>query len=202
MKKKSGFRIDATTAQRAECYNASEWGQRYPGSRLVVGPGGFVHGTWMLGNNYKGSGYYGAYPPQYLGRTGALFPDEGRVLHLFSGSMPKSKKYVTVDVQGKPSVQCDAHKLTAKFRQRSFDVIFADPPYTKADAAHYGTPMINRRLVMNQCSQVLVPGGYLIWLDTIWPMVARTEFRLEGAILIMRSQNHRLRGALIFRKPV
>ena len=201
MKKKSAFRVDATTAQRAECYNASEWGQRYPGSRLVVGPSGFVHGTWLLGNNYKGTGYYGAYPPQYLGRVGALFPDRCRVLHLFSGSLPKSKDYVTVDIQGKPSVQCDAHRLTEKFKLRSFDVIYADPPYTKADAARYDTPMINRRAVLNQCSAVLVSGGFLVWLDTSWPMVARTEFRLEGAILILRSQNHRVRVVFLFRKP-
>jgi hypothetical protein len=186
---------------RAMAYNHSEWGQRYPGSKLFVGAGSFVSGTWQLGRNYVGSGYYGSYPPRYIDRFVPMFADCTRVLHLFSGSLPRSKDYVTVDLQGNPSVKLDAHKLTKKFGLAKFHVIYADPPYTKIDAERYDLPMPNRRLVLEQCSQVLVPGGYLVWLDTVWPMVRSELFRLEGAILIMRSQNHRLRGSLLFRKP-
>lgn len=200
MKKKVKFNPGREGAHRAMDYNSSEWGQRYPGSKLFVGAGPFVSGTWLLGRNYVGSGYYGSYPPQYLGRVGALFTDASKVLHLFSGSLPRSKNYVTLDLQGNPSVKGDAHKLVEKFGLAKFEVIYADPPYTKADAAHYDTPMINRRLVLIECSQVLVPGGYLVWLDTVWPMVRSELLVLVGAILILRSQNHRARVAFLFRK--
>jgi len=155
----------------------------------------------MLGRNYVGSGYYGSYPPQYLGRLAPMFQDTTKVLHLFSGSLPRSKKYVTLDLKGRPSVKGDAHALVKYFGLAKFHVIYADPPYTKTDAEMYGIPMPNRRVVLAQCSQVLVPGGYLVWLDTVWPMVRSELLVLVGAIHIFRSQNHRLRGALIFRKP-
>lgn len=184
---------------RASNYNL-EW-SRYPGSALTL-TNGFVVGAWQLGNNYRGSGLYGAYPPQYLARMESLFPDKPRVLHLFSGSLPRSKKYTTFDIQGKPSVRGNAHALEAYFDSGVFDVVYADPPYSALDAEKYGTPMPNRRIVMQQVSRVLRPGGFCVWLDTVWPMVRKDLLVLVGAIHILRSQNHRLRGALLFRKPI
>ena len=34
-----------------------------------------VMGIWGIGNNYKGSGYHGSYPPGYLKRVMSMFPD-------------------------------------------------------------------------------------------------------------------------------
>lgn len=123
-------------------------------------------GVWMLGNNYKGSGFYGAYPPQYVKRVMALFPDAKRVMHLFSGSLPPGD-YTRVDIGTNkrrdgtwyPDVVADANTLSRSVKRKHFDLIMADPPYTKADAARYGTPMIQRKKVLEQCSLVLRPGG-------------------------------------------
>ena len=52
----------------------------------------WLSGIWILGNDYRStSGFYGSYPPNYLKRVRALFPDYAprwRVLHLFAGSVP------------------------------------------------------------------------------------------------------------------
>lgn len=173
---------------------------RYPDSFLQVGKYGFLSGVWMLGNNYKGSGFYGAYPPQYVKRVMALFPDAKKIMHLFSGSLPPGD-YVRVDSTTRADTIADAHVLSKSFKPQSFDLIMADPPYTKADAARYGTPMIHRKRVLEQCSLILKPGGFVVWLDTVWPMIHKKHLVLVGAIGILRSQNHRVRFAFIMQKP-
>ena len=189
-----------STEERARLYNI-EFGQRYKGSVLHwVDNGKCISGVWMLGNNYRGSGFYGAYPPQYLKRLAALFPDAKDVMHLFSGSLPKGD-YVRVDCQGeKAEYIIDAHKLSLHFHKETFGLIYADPPYTKEDAKRYGLPMPNRKKVLEQCSAVLKPGGFVVWLDTVWPMIAKKHLVLVGAIGIMRSQNHRGRFCFIMKK--
>lgn len=186
---------------------ASEF-QRYPDSFLQVGKTGFLSGVWLLGNNYKGSGFYGAYPPQYVKRVMALFPDAKKVMHLFSGSLPPgdytrvdSETNRRVDGARHPDIVADAHTLSQTVKRNHFDLIMADPPYTKADAARYNTPMINRKKVLEECSKVLAPGGFVVWLDTVWPMIHKKHLVLVGAIGILRSQNHRVRFAFIMRKP-
>jgi len=188
-----------TLDERVDRYNAGH-GARFPGSRLINGAGQF-HGVWFLGNNYKGSGYYGAYPPGYVARVMEMFPDAECVLHLFSGSLPWSKDYVRFDLTAIADVVGDAHHLAASFVDQSFDLILADPPYSLEDASRYGTPMIDRRKVLREVAKVLVPDGYLVWLDTVWPMVAASVLRRVGVIAIFRSSNHRVRAAFVFQKP-
>src|SRR3990167_5107984 len=136
-----------STEERARLYNI-EFGQRYKGSVLHwVDNGKCISGVWMLGNNYRGSGFYGAYPPQYLKRLAALFPDAKDVMHLFSGSLPRSKTYICVDLGQKADIKLSAELLTTVFTEPSFDLIYADPPYTKQDAERYKLPMQNRKKV-------------------------------------------------------
>lgn len=91
--------------------------------------------------------------------------------------------------------------LSKVFKKRKFDLIVADPPYTKADAARYNTPMVHRKRVLEECSKVLEPGGFVVWLDTVWPMIAKKYLKLVGVIGILRSQNHRVRFTFIMQKP-
>ena len=123
-----GFSLE----QRVDFYNTS-FGQRYPGSRLRM-ENGFLSGVWLLGNNYKGSGYYGAYPPQYLKRVDALFWDLYPVIHLFSGSLPKSSNYLRININEDPDIVGDVHHLSEMRLPKKYlhpKVIYADPPYTK-----------------------------------------------------------------------
>lgn len=195
------FHPPSRLTYRAFHYNCT-FGPKYPGSALS-GTDRFIYGTWFLGNAYKGSGFFGAYPPEYLKRVAALFPDTPeQVLHLFSGSLPKSNRYVRFDIKQKADVQGNAEQLSKHFRSNSFDVIYADPPYSKEAAIRYGTPMPNRKKVLEQCAKVLRPGGFVLWLDTVWPMVAKTKLELVGTISLFRSSNHVVRATFLFRKPL
>ena len=178
--------------ERAKLYNST-----FPKFPPLRADERWLDGMWVMGNNYRGSGYYGSYPPQYLRRLLALFPDADRILHLFSGSLPAGE-YVRFDAKG-GDVTGNAEQLSAYFRER-FDLILADPPYSAEDANHYGLPMVNRNKVLKECGRVLQAGGYLVWLDQVLPMFRKDRLHLCGLIGIVRSTNHRFRVVSIFKK--
>ena len=158
----------------------------------------------MIGNYYKNAtDFYGAYPHSYLDRVLSMFPDAINVLHLFSGSLPNTTKGITFDINPKlnPMVVGDAHQLSHYFPENvNFELILADGPYSREHALHYGTPMIHRYKVVSECVKVLAPGGFLIWLDQVFPMFSKKELELVGTIGLIRSTNHRVRCIFIFRK--
>lgn len=158
----------------------------------------WLDGMWIMGNNYQTSGYYGAYPHTYLDRITSLFPDAERVLHLFSGSMPAGN-YTRFDFKD-ADVNGDAEILTTYFPPNKFDLIYADPPYSVEDCEHYGCAMVNRNAVLAECSKVIEPGGYLVWLDQVLPMFRKIEFEMCGVIGMVKSTNHRFRVVTIFRR--
>jgi len=161
----------------------------------------WLDGMWILGNDYKGSGYYGAYPPNYVKRIMSMFPDAENVLHLFSGSLPPGN-YIRLDSNPelKPDICYDAEKLSEVIEPGTFDLILADPPYSVEDAEHYGTPLISRNKVIKECAKILPVNGFLIWLDQVLPMFRKDELFLCGAIGIVRSTNHRFRVSSWFKK--
>lgn len=168
---------------------------------------GWIHGVWMIGQNFKSKqGYYGEYPPSFLDRVGALIPNPESVLHLFSGVVEKGTWgediETTLDIREhlEPDIVADAHTMNEYIEERSFDLILADPPYTKEDAKNYGTPMISRNKVIAQCYSILERGGLIGWLDQFFPMYRKKELELIGTIGVWRSTNHRFRGLSIFRK--
>jgi len=196
-----------TLRDRAELYNQSRFGQAYPESRLRASDR-WLQGQWVMGNNYRSkSGMYGSYPPEYMDRVEAIFPDVRATLHLFSGSLAGtltvgSGRRVTLDLRRTaevhPDVQGSAEAIP--FVPASFDICYADPPYTAADAEKYGTVMIDRRKVLYEVHRVVVPGGFLVWLDTTLPMYRRDYWKWVGAIAMWRSTNHRVRGVHIFER--
>ncbi len=157
-----------------------------------------MDGLWMLGNNYKGSGYYGAYPPNYLRRLLSMFPDAEKVLHLFAGSLPAGD-YMRFDIQGEAEVIGDAHCLS-ELVDRDFDLVLADPPYSGECATRYGVTMINRNTVIRECAKIVRPGGFVAWLDQVWPMYRKDEWHLRGMIGVVRSTNHRVRVVTILER--
>ena len=166
-----------------------------------------ISGMFIMGANYKTSGYYGAYPHGYLERMNSMFPDAERILHLFSGSMPAGN-YVRFDRKGVEGSQAEvigeAEKLADYFTSprpvRQFDLIFADPPYSIEDCEHYGCAMVNRNKVLAECVKVLEPGGFVLWLDQVLPMFRKAELQLAGVIGMVKSTNHRFRVITMFRK--
>ena len=178
---------------------------KYPGP-VQHGKSGWIHGTWMIGQQYRSKhGYYGEYPPSFLERVHALTHKATNVLHLFSGMVEPglwSGREVTFDINPNvnPDIQGDAHVLSKYFATNEFDLIIADPPYSEEDANRYGTPMVKRNTVMRECYPIISPGGCIFWLDQVYPMFRKEVLSLIGTIGLWRSTNHRFRGLSIFRK--
>jgi hypothetical protein len=197
------MRADITLADRVSFYNA-----RFPKWPKIFFDKGWITGTWVIGNNYKANTtLYGAYPPTYLARVFSMFPDRSRLLHLFSGSLEPSGslmgetrvdlRYVSGLVV--PDIRADAAHLP--FRP-VFDLALADPPYSKPDAKIYGTPMPVRAAVMRSLATVIVPGGFVVWLDTTRPMYRKVEWHECGFVGLARSTNHRVRGVWFYQRRV
>jgi hypothetical protein len=81
--------------------------------------------------------------------------------------------------------------------------------------------MVNRGKALRALAQVIQPGGWLVWLDTVWPMHSKlewasaasialvTDWELEdgewdstGLIALVRSTNHRVRMVSMFQRRV
>ena len=179
--------------ERANSYN-----QTFPKYPPLVTTDRWLYGIWVIGNNYRSKqGFYGEYPPNYLKRINSLFPDKQEVLHLFSGSVVDVDG-TTFDLKQPADISGDAHSLSQYFPAHVFDLILADPPYSGECAEHYGTPMINRNIVLSECVKVLQPDGFICWMDTILPMYRKAELSLVGTIGIVGSTNHRFRIVSIF----
>lgn len=166
--------------------------------------GDVLYGMFLIGNDYRNpSTYYGAHPKGYLDRVHALFPDvepsPANVLHVFSGSLPAGP-YVRCDLIQEAELQCDVRELATRAPGRRWRLIFADPPYSQDDAKIYQTVMIDRGAVMRSLAQVCEPGGHVVWLDTVWPMFRKDEWRTVGRICLVRSTNHRVRLISIFER--
>ena len=169
-----------------------------------------IEALWIMGNDYRvKSGYYGGYPAGYLDRIMSMFPDFENGLHLFSGMIDEGReqdalgrKMTTFDINpDRPAnIHGDAEKLSEHFAPETFDLILADPPYSAEDAEHYGTPMVSRNKVLKECHKVMKPGGWLIWLDQVFPQFRKEEFNLALSIGMIKSTNHRVRAIFGFQK--
>jgi SAM-dependent methyltransferase len=188
-----------TLAERAAHYSVV-----FPDRPPMHASGRWLEGTWIGGNNYKGSGYYGAYPPDYLERIWAVFPDyrNGQFMHLFSGSLTAEAGGIRVDIRDDlPSPQdVRADALALPFADAVFGLVLADTPYGRTHAERYGTTMPDRKAVIREAARVTKPGGFLVWLDTKLPMFRKSEWHWCGVIQVIRSTNHDFRGASIFQR--
>ncbi|MEO8483087.1 MAG: hypothetical protein ABI634_12810 [Acidobacteriota bacterium] len=165
-----------------------------------------IYGTWLGGQDYRNaSKFYGAYPPGYLERVMALFPDvtpsalPTDVLHVFSGSLPPGH-YERCDLLQPAEIQadvCELPNIILNWRPR---LVIADPPYSAADADKYRTPPLNRRRALESIARITQPGGHLVWLDCVWPMHNKQQWVTVGRITLIRSTNHRVRLVSIFER--
>ena len=164
----------------------------------------WIVGTWVIGNYYASENkYYGEYPHGYLKRVLVLFPDipEENTLHILSGKSTYGK---TIDLNKlntlNPDLELDVHKRSEHFYPNTWELILADPPYSEEDASHYGVPLVRRNIVIKECYKILRVGGYLVWLDQVYPMYSKKELLLIGAIGLIQSTNHRTRMVFIYQK--
>ncbi len=206
-------------AERAERYRTT-----FPDYPPIIHDKGWLYGVWMIGANYKRTNNrYGAYPPSYLRRVHSMFPDAGKVLHLFSGGLKlqdainaafSDRDFIAhqghamelVDCHGPdegcyPTWQSNVLELPFEWEQR-FDLVLADPPYSKEDAAKYGDKTVPSSQVFSQAWHVARPGAFMVWLDQKLPMYQKKLWRLCGTIGLVRSTNHRMRLVSIFERQL
>lgn len=185
--------------------------EKYPASQphLVQEQGrDVIYATWVLGQDYRNkTQLYGAYPPDYVNRVNALFPDRQSTLHCFSGVLPASEEYWRLDLVNRTGDGEDqgfkegtVYEAVNIFGRRAFDLIVADPPYTELDAERYETPMVHRKNALNALAETTEIGGHLVWLDIVWPMHRKEIWVTVGRITVIRSTNHRVRLATIFER--
>lgn len=200
-----------TLQERCESFNAAY--AKWPASHLSVvreAGGDVMYGRWLIGNNYRATAkYYGAYPPGYLDRAAALFPDvyahgstwrTNAILHAFSGSIGDDGYYTRCDEIQPAELKCRIEDIGQHVIGQPFHLIYADPPYSSADAVKYGTRMVHRGRATAALAQVTRVGGFLAWLDTCWPMHNKKQWRTVARIAITRSTNHRVRDLTIFER--
>jgi len=184
----------------SQAYDSSDYGRKYPDSKFY---GIRPQATWFLGQNYRNAtSYYGAYPPMYWKRIQTFVRPTDSVVHLFSGSLAPGK-YCRVDMDPdmKPDICCRSEEVDKHIAPNSVDIVFADPPYSKADSdIGYKGNYPNKKKTIESVHKILKPGGLLVWLDTALPMFRKAEYELAGVITILISTNHRVRLVSIFRK--
>ena len=191
----------------AEHYNA-----KYPDRPGLTYSHGWLTGVWCIGNMFGNAvSFYGAYPRGYLQRVHSMFPNAQRVLHVFSGSLtieqaaavaPNAQTIELVDLRNTesgcyPTWQGNVVSLPDAWHGY-FDLILADPPYSRADAQKYDVPMLNRGRATRALRRVVAPGGVLVWLDQVWPMHRKADWKCWGHVAVVRSTNHRVRLASFF----
>lgn len=96
-----------------------------------------------------------------------------------------------------PTWQGDLFDMPEAWHGR-FDLILADPPYSAADAEKYDVPMVNRGKVLRHLRQFAQEGGNLVWLDQVWPMHRKSDWKTWAHIGLVRSTNHRVRLVTMF----
>lgn len=203
---------------RADLYNKA-----FPKRPPIAFGNGMMSGCWMIGACYKNPNpLYGAYPHGYLERVHTMFPDARNVLHVFSGGLTQdaaTSEWVKavpqvgdgtqvvyppelVDIHGPeqgrfPTWQGNLHEMPNEWNDR-FDLILADPPYSADDAKLYDCPPPNRGKIMQSLHRVAKPGGNLVWLDQVWPMHKKAQWKTWGTVGLVRSTNHRMRLVSFF----
>jgi hypothetical protein len=164
-----------------------------------------LYARWVIGAAFGNeTDLYGAYPRSYLGRVAALFPDVPSVLtlHCFSGSLPPGNvTRLDVRPEAEPDVIGSVYDVAALFAWRpKFQLTLADPPYSSRDAEQYQTRMIDRLRAITALASVTAPGGFLCWLDCVWPQHSKRDWLTVGRIALTRSTNHRARDLSIFER--
>ncbi len=160
---------------------------------------GWIHGTWYCGTKWKPSSYWGQFPGQFLQRVNVMFPVE-RMLHLCAGH-EHIQGALNVDMMPVPSIDVQADVENLPLADSSFAVALIDPPYSDEDAKRYGVSrLISAPRVLKSVHRVLVPGGYLLWLDERYPAYRRRDWTLVGLIGIVTGFERRTRVLSFLRR--
>lgn len=183
-------------------YNIANHQKTFPHAALTI-QDNRLFGVWMIGAYYKRTApYHGSYPPTFLKRVKSLFPDNTKILHLFSGMVKKEPGETTFDINPKlgPDVYGNAEELSRYFPSNFFNLVISDPPYSSKDAAIYGTKMPRTFKVMQELAKIVTIGGYVVWLCTSPPLYRKIEWDLKGIIGLHTGTNRVFRCVVIMQR--
>lgn len=169
-----------------------------PLPEYTVVENGYIIGTWFCGRPM--AKYYGAFPKSFWRRAKHILkPEEGEMLHWFSGTVKSEEGIVTVD--GNPEVEPDylVEGIELPFEDNYFTSSFADPPYSVDDAKRYGFKYPPARSVLRELARVTKPGGLIGLLHEFLPVVKGADCKLIGAIGILNGPQKRIRSLYLFR---
>ena len=164
---------------------------------------GWAYGVWYCGTSFQKSRLYGQYPPTFLKRAMALFPQARDVLHAPSGSLADLPEgHVTLDIYEddvrKPMFKGDCGNMP--FADAAFDLVLSDPPYTEEDSRLYGCAKFPEKKFMAECRRVLRPGGHLGFLAYHYPSYRRADWRLRGLFAVVTGFSRRTRMFSVFER--
>ncbi|TGM22031.1 class I SAM-dependent methyltransferase [Leptospira meyeri] len=192
-----------------ENYNEFARSKGLPESLHLYPNGKRFFGEWDYGQNFKNiSGYKGAYAQQDFVRLEAAIPDMGNLLHLFSGSIPPGpycrldSNFAVIGTQiPGHDVVGDATEAHLHFELESFDVVMADPPWSKYHSEEiYNASLVDKAKVLKSVHPILKPGGILIWKDFSKPIWSGSEYDYLGRICIDPSSGHDDRSFKFYKK--
>ena len=165
--------------------SVENYNRTFPKYPATIEDKGWIYGVWYCGTSWQRVALYGQYPPGFLKRALALFPDAKDILHCPSGTV--TGPGITVDLVSddirKPQIIASANALP--FSNESFDLILSDPPYSSEDSAKYGCEPFPLGGFMKEAHRILRPGGHLGMLHVYYPSYKRADWKLEALIMVV-----------------
>lgn len=132
-----------------------------------------------------------------------LGKQDAEILNLFCGMNSEGFR---VDIRPivNPDLLCDAHDVSRFLKAESFDIVFADPPYSNQEAKDiYGTPPLKYKVWTAEATKLLRPGGLLIVYHK--HLVGNPDpqiYKVVKRVTVMNRVGHPPRVAVYFKKGV
>lgn len=181
--------------------SVENWNKTFKKYPITVEDKGWIYGVWYCGTAWAKVRLHGQYPPGFLKRALALFPDvpEDKIIHVPCGTLTGPGMTVDMirDEVRQPQVQASADSLP--FADNSYRLFLSDPPYTPKDSEIYGCPPFSLGKMMKEAHRILEPGGVLGILHTYYPSYRRQEWELIGLIAVVTGFQRATRMFSLFR---
>ena len=125
------------------------------------------------------------------------------ILNLFCG-MNKYGYRVDIKEEVKPDLICDAHHISLHIKDKLFNVILADPPYSNEEALKlYNTPKLSYKKWTAECDKLLLENGILIvYHKLIMPNPNPEKYEVVKRVFIGNRPNHSPRVAVFYKKKI
>ena len=154
----------------------------------------WIYGIWIVVNRIDWR-----CGQSYLNRVMTLFPDVKDALFLFFKFLPTHIKGKRFDSDGDADFVGNICNL-AKIVNKEFDFILFDS-LAAEESLGYEFLTANRPVIMQECVQVLKPGGYIVWIDRM-SLPYPEEVEQIGLIGLAVRGDHQYRNLSIFEKPI